>query len=600
MRGVPCRIYAESTLKLLQNSPEVYHTCLLDSFEIFPMQIRRSTHSARLALLQLMRDAIGPVIGTGVMLSSLTLPSWSLENSVGSSGIDAYRLHSEPYHLTGRKIAIGQVEVGRPAQRGLDKVANSNPFVRVTRLFVRNNAAEANDYVDNHAARVASIMISQDKRQMGVAPEARLYSAAIGTGADGGQAQECIASQTVALQNGGDVRAMNFSFGESLQRDPRPNPVLDGNALLTQCVDWSARVHNMLYVISGNQGRGGYPIPTDTFNGMTIANSMTLNLITQLFDKVDFFSLGSEPTMVIGRDPATESNVGPRRSVTLLAPGRSIATFAPSGEIAPPDTGGTSFASPHVTGTVALLQEYGDRMIRQTDAKADAAGHWNLNARQQEVMKAVLMNSADKLKDDGSGRELGMTRTVRTIDNKTWLDSDAHRDPRIPLDAQMGTGHLNAYRAYLQFSPGEWQANQPVPAIGWDYGSIDQTTTQDYLLEQPLQGGSYLSATLAWNRLVELRDRNQNEQFDEGETFQDRGLNNLDLYLMPAEATDISQSVWSSISHVDSVEHIFHRIPATGRYKLRVVFRDRVNEPLQPYAIAWWSVPAGQATPLVQ
>ncbi len=551
-------------------------------------------------------QSIHQTIGTSVLLTSLALPGLSLENSVGTSGIDAYRLHGEPYHLTGRKIAIGQVEVGRPAQQGLDKAANTNPFVRVTRLFVRNNAAEANDYVDNHAGRVASIMISQDKQQAGVAPHARLYSAAIGTDPNGGQAQECIASQTVALQNGGDVRAMNFSFGESLQRDPRPNPVLDGNALLTQCVDWSARVHNLLFLISGNQGRGGYPIPTDTFNGMTIANSMTLNLVTQLFDKVDFFSLGSEPTMVIGRDPATESNVGPRRSVTLLAPGRAIATFMPNGEIAPPDTGGTSFAAPHVTATVALLQEYGDRMIRQ-GLDTDQSIHWNLNARQQEVMKVVLMNSADKLKDDGSGRALGMTRTIRTIDNQTWLESDAHRDPRIPLDAQMGTGHLNAYRAYQQFSAGEWDAGDGVPAIGWDYGSIDHitsnsatsnpvtsnsATSQDYLFEQPLQAGSYVSATLAWNRLVELQDRNQNDRFDEGETFRNRGLNNLDLYLMPAEATDLSQSIWSSVSQVDSVEHIFHPIPTTGRYKLRVVFRDRVNEPIQPYALAWWAVPA--------
>ncbi len=533
---------------------------------------------------------------TGAVLAGLATPSMALDNSVGDLGIDAYRLHEAPYDLTGRKIAIGQVEVGRPAQLGLDKAANTNPFVRVTRLFVRNNAAEANDYVDNHAARVASIMISRDKRQTGVAPDARLYSAAIGNSPDGGQSQECTASQTIANQNGGDVRAINFSFGESLQRDPRPNPVLDGNALLTQCVDWSSRVHNVLYVISGNQGRGGYPIPTDTFNGMTIANSMSLNLVAGIFDKVDFFSLGSEPTLVIGRDPATESNVGPRRSVTLLAPGRAIATFGPDGAIAPPDTGGTSFAAPHVTGTVALLQEYGDRMIRQALKTGDAQ-HWGLDARQQVVMKAVLMNSVDKLKDDGDGMRLGMSRTVRTIDNKTWLDSDANRDPKIPLDAQMGTGHLNAYRAYEQFSPGQWSPDAAIPAIGWDYRTVEmlaanQTAYQDYVFEQPLQAGSYISATLAWNRLVELQDRNQNDAFDEGETFRDRGLNNLDIYLMRLEDEDIRQSVWSSISDADSVEHIFYPIPTNGRYKIRVVFRNRINEPVQPYALAWWAVPA--------
>jgi hypothetical protein len=530
----------------------------------------------------------------GVAIGLVGVPVMALDNSVGETGIDAYRLHEAPHNLTGRKIAIGQVEVGRPAQLGLDKAANTNSVVRVERLFVRNNAAQPNDYVDNHAARVASIMISQDKRLRGVAPDAELYSSAIGNDPDGGQPQECLASQTVVSQNGGDVRAINFSFGESLRRDPRPKPVLDGNALLTQCVDWSSRVHNALYVISGNQGRGGFPIPTDTFNGMTIANSMPINVNTGIYNKVDFFSLGSEPTFVIGRDPATERNVGPRRSVTLVAPGRAIATFKPDGSIAPPDTGGTSFAAPHVTATVALLQEYGDRMIRQNLRSETRSPQWTLMARQQEVMKAVLMNSADKLQDMGDGSLLGMSRTLLNIANRTWLESDAHRDPKLPLDAQMGTGHLNAYRAFEQFRPGQWSATAPVPAIGWDYQTVELSDAnyRDYEFEQPLQGGSYVSVTLAWNRLVELQDRNQNEAFDVGESFRDRGLNNLDIYLMPADATDTSASLWSSVSAVDSVEHIFHQIPTTRRYKIRVVFSKQVNESAQPYALAWWTVPA--------
>jgi hypothetical protein len=528
-----------------------------------------------------------------LILSLIGIPVIALENSVGDTGIDAYRLQAAPYNLTGRKIAIGQVEVGRPAGQGLDKAANTNPTVRVRRLFVRNNSAQPNDLVDTHAARVASIMISRDKRQKGVAPDALLYSSAIGNDPDGGQPQECTAAQTVANQNGGDVRAINFSFGESLQRDPRPKPVLDGNALLTQCVDWSSRVHNMLYVISGNQGRGGFPIPTDTFNGMVIANSMGLNGI---FNKVDFFSLGSEPTIVIGRNPADERNVGPRRSVTLMAPGRAIATFKPDGSVAPPDTGGTSFAAPHVTATVALLQEYGDRMIRQALRTGIPTPSWPLDARQQEVMKAVLMNSVDKIQDRGDGLHLGMTRTALNIHNRTWLESDAYQDVRLPLDAQMGTGHLNAYRAYQQFSPGQMSPENPVGAIGWDYRAVSQTDSeapyQDYVFAAPLKGGSYVSATLAWNRLVELQDRNRNDIYDEGESFRDRGLNNLDIYLMRTEDTDINQSIWSSVSQVDSVEHIFNPVPATGRYKIRVVFRDQVNEPTQPYALAWWTAPA--------
>jgi len=60
----------------------------------------------------------------------------------------------------------------------------------------------------------------------------RLYSAAVGSLKTGGQPEVSVSAQHVALQNGRDVRAINFSFWETLERDPRQS-TLDGNALLT-------------------------------------------------------------------------------------------------------------------------------------------------------------------------------------------------------------------------------------------------------------------------------------------------------------------------------------------------------------------------------
>jgi hypothetical protein len=154
----------------------------------------------------------------------------------------------------------------------------------------------------------------------------------------------------------------------------------------------------------------------------------------------------------------------------------------------------------------------------------------------------------------------------------------------------MGTGHLNAFRAYQQFSAGKWQPSTAVPAIGWDYGQLNAGTAVDYQLTKPLKQGSFVSITLNWDRLVELNDRNQNQQFDIGETFSDRGLNNLDLYLVKADAKNSETgAVCSSISPIDSVEHIFCPVPANGNYKIRVQFRQQVNLSTQPYALAWWT-----------
>jgi len=540
----------------------------------------------------LLRSSVGLGLGSGLV----GVPALALSVSVGSAGIDALRLHDAPYFLTGQKIAIGQVEIGRPGVFGLDKVVHENTPIDVNRVFYLDDPADPNQYVDGHAANVASVMVSQDKALTGVAPNASLFSAAVGPiRGRSAQPDECLASQRVALSNGGDVRAMNFSFGEPLRRDPRPNPVLDGNALLTKCIDWSERVHDILYVVAGNQGGGGIPIPTDNFNGINVAYS---RLDDGVYRKVDFANLGSEPDARSRSLPLLETNVGPRRSINLVAPGSRLDLLDPDGRIR--IASGTSFASPHVVGVVALLQEWGDRQFRA------GTPHWSLDAREPMVMKAVLLNSADKLKDNGDGLRLGMSRTLMDESHRSWIESDAYEDPMIPLHAELGTGHLNAYRAYQQFNGGQWSSEAAVPVIGWAYEAVESPLPpmdlprteevvlhQDYVFESPLQANSYLSATLAWERQVVLNDSNGNERYDIGESFEDRGLNNLDLYLLPAEAEDLSQAIWSSKSAVDSVEHIFFQVPTTARYKLRVVYRQRVTDDIvQPYGLAWWAVSA--------
>jgi hypothetical protein len=187
---------------------------------------------------------------------------------------------------------------------------------------------------------------------------------------------------------------------------------------------------------------------------------------------------------------------------------------------------------------------------------------------------------------------LGMTRTLLAKNNRDWTESAVDRDRQIPLDYQLGAGQLNAFRAYQQFSPGQYSEALPVPAIGWDYRSVSTGEYRDYFLDRPVAENSWVSITLAWDRLVELQDPNGNGEYDLGEKFRDRGLNQLDLYLMRADENNPDRSIWSSVSAVDSVQHIFHQIRDPGKYKIRVYFRRAVNLPHQDYALAWWTVPA--------
>ncbi|MBD2666728.1 peptidase S8 and S53, subtilisin, kexin, sedolisin [Richelia sinica FACHB-800] len=521
---------------------------------------------------------------SGLTVSLMTVPvvaAVKLGTSLGSNGIDALKLQQAPYNLTGRKIAIGQVEIGRPGMFGWDKAVSKNSALSPVAVFLRNSPAKSNSGVDTHAYNVAAVMVSKDKALPGVAPEARLYSSAVGSTKNMGQPEECLSAQHIALQNGGDIRAINFSFGEPLSRDPRSDAVLDGNALLTLCIDWSSRFHDVVYAIAGNQGRGGIPIPTDNFNGVNVAFSSRRDGI---FRKVDVSNLAGSNQGVEGRLVGKEFNIGGRRAIGIVAPGSNIPLLAPDGKV---NKGtGTSFATPHLTATVALLQEFADRQLHSKQSR------WTTDARNHQVMKAVLLNSADKIKDGGDGLRLGMTRIVIDKQNRDWLNSDAYHDPKIPLDAQMGSGHLNAFRAYTQFSAGQWRPAEAVSAIGWDYGTVNAGESVEYALAHPLKQNSFVALTLSWDRLVELEDKNKNQQYDVGENFRDRGVNNLDLYLVPAntQSSDSGQ-LCSSISDIDNIEHIFCPVPKTGNYKIRVQFRQQVNTPTQPYALAWWTVP---------
>jgi hypothetical protein len=178
-----------------------------------------------------------------------------------------------------------------------------------------------------------------------------------------------------------------------------------------------------------------------------------------------------------------------------------------------------------------------------------------------------------------------------------WLASDAYNDgvedgipidgTFIPLDEQMGAGHLNVTRAIQQFTPGEYEAESgDVPTIGWDYGA---TTGQNDFVRYPLAGAlsadHFISITLAWDRQVQFTgDADMDNRYDVGDTFEpstssepdsDEFINDLDIYLLPKGSFDFTQAIAQSTGIEGTLEHIFFQIPTTDEYEKRICLQGK-------------------------
>jgi hypothetical protein len=486
------------------------------------------------------------------------------DNTTGPNGIDSRGLG-----LNGNNVRIGQVETGRPGLATRNGAAFDGTYhnhVTPTDVFLRGGAAVANMDVAQHATEVAGVMIADGPANKGVVPAASLYSAAYRTGGNGAGAFEdaLLAMQQVSVATASGIAFTNMSW----TKFPRAGEGgLNGNSVLSRGLDYLAAQQGNLFIIAPGNDGDTKQVPADAYNGLVVGGTTTVGAV---YRKVD--------------TPAT-LGAGGRRLVDVIAPGDPVRVPRPAagGSVAYAADGGSSLAAPHATGVAAQIQF--DRAV--TGGDVDVLRH--------QVMKAILMNSAEKV----SGR-IGMGRTVLKQNNTTWDQSDARDDPgnpagrAIPLDDEMGTGFLNASRAVTQWRGGRFGPQQAnTGPIGWDYNTVPAMAgltpgNLKYTLPT-LKGGGWISATLTWDRVATLNDNpgGTPNRYDVGETFNADPVADLDLYLMPAGETDLSKNVWSSTSTLYNLEHIFFQLPAGDKqYELWVRNYSGVAT---PFGLAWWA-----------
>jgi subtilisin family serine protease len=360
--------------------------------------------------------------GVGIALlfifSAMLVEARGSVDTVGDNGIRSAGLTlPDGTPLDGTGALIGQVEGARPSLPNFDTVSKST--IKPTKVFIQaqSGASIKDTGINDHAERVAGIMISTQPQRIGVAPKALLYSSAyVGSPLTGDDAV-LVSMQAVAMEAVGpvNVRAINLSFGKTVPS----GDTTDGNSNFTLGVDWIATKFDVLPVVAGNEGTTA-PLPTDNFNGITVAASAKeADGVYRRVANLNTYGVSDE---VVGN--------GDRYATSLIAPGQDVTAedFSANGSL----VSGTSYAAPMVSGTVALLQQYAnDRLNKNalgwTEFARRHEGHegsphelrrqdhrqWNIHDSGQNFARPYWVSVGNESNRDRSvGSELAPVRSV--------------------------------------------------------------------------------------------------------------------------------------------------------------------------------------------
>jgi hypothetical protein len=452
---------------------------------------------------------------------------------------------------------------------------------------------------DRHATWVGSVLggrqggANPGHYQQGMAPDAQLFSGAIATswpttgfprftanfhvnfssistygpyraafitgvtGAGGTRTADVINSSYVGTQSSAGVDRLAGTLDALVNENPR--------TLLTVAAG------NLLSIV---------PSPGSAYNNMAVA---ALSPNGGLYDVVSSFSNGGPSDY---SDPSGAFFSQVRQVIDIAAPGENFSVAYYGGQtggngpnVSGPANGpaggpdwytrnisGTSFASPTVGGGAALLY----------DAAYDLLAGMP-DARDARVMKAVLMNSADKTLGWDNGQSLHSNGNGG-VTTSQGLDSD------------VGAGRMNLHRAFDQLLSGTTDVGGlphgllgVVDPIGWDFGEVVEGLTNDYLISGVLEAGSTFTSTLTW-----FRDRTVLDNTN----FRDASYDNLDLELWNVAGGSPLSLISESASIYNNTEHFHFSIPSTGAYMLRVRWKselfDMVSDAnIEQYGLAW-------------
>ncbi len=491
------------------------------------------------------------IFAVGVRLAVATLCSTPLAAQADSNSIFLINATNGPIDAyTGTGIVIGQLESGVP---------NTNHLFLLGRVQATTNIiAGTSGALTAHATEVAGVMVSTDAVVRGVAPGATLTSAGV---AGGTVLQKVDTAYLLATQF--MAKVINQSHGGSL-----PPPGSSGTSVWERALDRLVLQTASIFVVAvDNSGPGAQTLgePEGAFNVISVgavnnARSGTATNVATYSGRGYTADGRSKPDLVApgGCCPGTATNDNVQMPTDPAGTPAVNTTTSDAG---------TSFAAPHVAGTVARLLQAGSGGFANTNAAA---------SQDPRVIKAALLNAATKL--PGWSQQ-------NTVTNAGIIVVDH------PLDPNQGAGLLNANKSLLQLQAGRYAptvvgtgpAGNAVPLKGWDLFSVSLSLTNFYRLDTQVVGEMRL--TLDWYRDIGPTQAGTNEFW---------GLSNLDLHLWRSADDGFTNLtlVAQSVSLVDNVEHLYFTNLTAGWYQFGVSYTNYVKgidaTPLGTvYGLAW-------------
>lgn len=479
------------------------------------------------------------------------------------------------YHAgyTGSRSIVANIEAGHASN-------THNITAHQTRRITGTGALGTNDSHATSAThamsgRLAGSAYPNNYYGFGIAHGAETWSGAIATAFGSNGSFSITDSSTASVYsaalltgiNGQTADVFNSSWGFT---DP------DGNNTVTVGVDGMLYQSGAVGVVSaGNSGSG-----TNTVGGIAAGyNAISVGALhsdadTIPYNRISTFSSRSPNDFFNALTTQTVLNA--RAAVDIVAPGQNLTLATGNTSATGSNQAGTSFSAPMVAGGAGLLVDAGRDLY---------AG--NTRAIDGRVVKAVLLNSADKLPTWNNGQTLqdGLIRTTQSLDytfGAGRMNLDQAFDQYV-LTAAGGAAGTSDVAGLL----GDQAAN-----VGWDFGEVAINGSNQYFLDQMVDANSEFNVTLSWYI--------DNDPGNLG-NFSGNGYNrfaNLNLRIFQFDNLvdrNVIGTIAESISLYNAVEHLSFTVNETAFLGIEVIHAGNHwnfdnNTSGEFYGLAWSSV----------